>query len=844
MYAQTIVYGLFSARCLDKTPEDFSVEEAIDLIPSTNPFLRGLMKDCLGVCRGGFAFDELGIGDVVDMFAHVDAAVIANDFGRRTGGGREDPVIYFYEDFLKAYDKEQKVKCGEFYTPQPVVGFMVRAVDHILKTRFNLPDGLATDATKKVKYVPEGMKKAKEKDAPAIQILDPATGTGTFIREIILNIYETFKKKNPILNGEGFIEAWSRYVDRNVLPRLNAFELMMAPYAIAHMKLAMVLRDTGYDFKGDKRLQVYLTNSLEEPGNSNKQMMLFDDDPLAAESVAANAVKKNTGINIVIGNPPYSGISQNNGEWITKLVNEYKYTDGVYFGEKKHWLNDDYVKFIRLGQEYVSRSGCGVLAFITNHAFLDNPTFRAMRWNLLKAFDEIYVLDLHGSSKKKINSNVCDKDENVFDIQQGVSISIFIRHDSKKKATLGHVHHFDLFGSRTIKNDWLSKTSFEEVSWMSVAYSHPYYLFVPRNESGREQWEDFFCIKDFFSVHTTGIATARDGLVIDIDKDSLVEKIKEFCSIRLSDAQVREKFYGKKKTGKYLPGDTRGWSLSSARKEIVNNDHNSLIKQVAYRPYDIRYIYYSPAMVDWGREKVMGNVSGRINIVLMCCRQLADEDWYHVNSVVNVADICFISNKTKECGYYFPLYLYQEYHGKIQKVPNLNLKIVKKVEAAVGKTTPEDIFNYIYAVLHSPTYREKYKEFLKIDFPRIPYPTDAKMFHQLAALGAQLVAIHTMKDFDEAEDVDFDNAGGAEVVKVEYKDGAVYINKSSRFTNVERETFDQYIGGYQPLQKWLKDRKGRTLSADDISHYKRIVRALRRTAALMSEIDKLPVADE
>ena len=433
MYAQTIVYGLFSARCLDKTPEDFSVEEAIDLIPSTNPFLKGLMKDCLGVSHGMLSFDELGIGDVVEMFAHVDAAKIASDFGKQAGGGREDPVIYFYEDFLKAYDKEQKVKCGEFYTPMPVVSFMVRAVDHILKTRFDLPDGLATDETKKVKYVPEGKKTAKEKDAPAIQILDPATGTGTFIREIILNIYETFKEKNPKLNGEGFVEAWSRYVDRNVLPRLNAFELMMAPYAIAHMKLAMVLRDTGYDFQGDKRLQVYLTNSLEEPGNSDKQMMLFDDDPLAAESVAANAVKKNTGINIVIGNPPYSGISQNNGEWITKLVNEYKYTDGVYFGEKKHWLNDDYVKFIRLGQEYVSRSGCGVLAFITNHAFLDNPTFRAMRWNLLKAFDEIYVLDLHGSSKKKVNSNVCAKDENVFDIQQGVSISILIRHDSKKK---------------------------------------------------------------------------------------------------------------------------------------------------------------------------------------------------------------------------------------------------------------------------------------------------------------------------------------------------------------------------------------------------------------------------
>ena len=342
MYAQTIVYGLFSARCLDKTPDTFSVEEAISLIPNTNPFLKNMMRDCCAVRQGGgISFDELGVADVVDMFAKVDTAKIAADFGKQTGGGREDPVIYFYEEFLKAYDKEQKVKCGEFYTPMPVVGFMVRAVDHILRTQFNLPDGLATEATKMVKVVPEGKKKAVEKKVPAIQILDPALGTGTFLREIILNIYETFKKNYAKSGGPrsvaasvgsapradrdpAFIEVWSRYVDRNVLPRLNGFELMMAPYAIAHMKLAMVLQGTGYDFKGDKRLQVYLTNSLEEPGDSNAQMELFEKDPLAAEAVAANVVKKNTGINIVIGNPPYSVSSNNKGEWITNLIKDYK----------------------------------------------------------------------------------------------------------------------------------------------------------------------------------------------------------------------------------------------------------------------------------------------------------------------------------------------------------------------------------------------------------------------------------------------------------------------------------------------------------------------------------------
>jgi len=803
MYAQTIVYGLFSARCLDKTPEDFSVEEAIDLIPSTNPFLKGLMKDCLGVSHGMLSFDELGIGDVVEMFAHVDAAKIAADFGKQARNGREDPVIYFYEDFLKAYDKEQKVKCGEFYTPMPVVSFMVRAVDHILKTRFDLPDGLATDETKKVKYVPEGKKTAKEKDAPAIQILDPATGTGTFIREIILNIYETFKKKNPKLKGEGFIDVWSRYVDRNVLPRLNAFELMMAPYAIAHMKLAMVLRDTGYDFKGDKRLQVYLTNSLEEPGNSNKQMMLFDDDPLAAESVAANVVKKNIGINIVIGNPPYSGESQNKGAWIMKLMADYKKEPG---GKQKldernpKWINDDYVKFIRLAQDFVERSGSGILAYINPHGFIDNPTFRGMRWRLMQAFDEVYVLNLHGNSKRNEKCPDGSKDENVFDIQQGVSINIFVRNGAANTGCT--IHYADLYGLREFKYVTLEKHSLSDIEWQTIVPAEPMCFFVPKNDDGERDYEKGFRLDVLMEENSMGVTTGDDETFVGVEEESLLSKVK--AKYKVQPKKVR-------------------------------------LLGFAYRPFDVRKIYYEASLLARAREKFMAKMAEdglSIATIKICSKESACP----TIATIGLVDKTILSSKDN--ANVFPLYIYQAWDGKMQKVPNLNTKIMKKVEAAVGKTTPEDIFYYIYAVLHSPTYRGKYKEFLKIDFPRIPYPTDAKMFHALAALGAQLVAIHTMKDFDEAEDVDFDNADGAEVVKVEYKDGAVYINKSSRFTNVERETFDQYIGGYQPLQKWLKDRKGRTLSADDISHYKRIVRALRRTAALMSEIDKLPVVGE
>ena len=842
MYAQTIVYGLFSARCLDKTPEDFSIEEAIELIPNTNPFLKNMMRDCCAVKQGGgVSFDELGIADVVDMFAKVDAAKIAADFGKQSGGGREDPVIYFYEEFLKAYDKEQKVKCGEFYTPMPVVGFMVRAVDHILRTQFNMPDGLATEAMKTIKVVPEGKKNAVKKEVPAIQILDPALGTGTFLREIILHIYETFKKNYAKTGGRAssraatggpqssaaFTEAWSRYVDRNVLPRLNGLELMMAPYAIAHMKLAMVLQDSGYDFKGDKRLQVYLTNSLEEPGDSDAQMELFEKDPLAAESIAANAVKKNYGINIVIGNPPYSGESQNKGKWIMKLMEDYKKEPG---GKEKlkernpKWINDDYVKFMRLAQYFVERGGAGVLAYINPHGFIDNPTFRGMRWNLLQKFDEIYVLNLHGNAKKK---EVCPdgaKDENVFDIMQGVSINIFVKrgNDFQRKDAETQsgravaprpphciVRYADVWGLREGKYAALEKGALDSINWQTVEIKEPMCFFAPKDNEGEDEYGNGFLLNEFFVANSVSVVTANDKVLVAESGKKLVKQIEE----------------------------TFGCNVDKYK-----------VTQYAYRPFDNRYVYYDVDKIERPREKIMRHIRlpflKRIthNLVLSTCRQLAGDTWYHVNATDCVVDDCFVSNKTKERGYVFPLYLYQEYHGEMQKVPNLNSEIVEKIAAALGEEpTPEDIFNYIYAVLHSPSYREKYKEFLKIDFPRIPYPTDAATFHALAALGAQLVAIHTMKDFDEADNVVFDDAGGREIVKVAWKDGAVYINKESRFAGVDEATWNQYIGGYQPLQKWLKDRKGRKLSDADVSHYKRIVSALRRTAALMEEIDKLPV---
>ena len=433
MYAQTVVYGLFSARCMDETQDDFNAAEAVECIPNTNPFLKSLLQECLGSSnsKSKLSFDELEVGNIVDLLLHTKTDSIIADFNRQTGGGREDPVIHFYEEFLSEYDKTQRVQRGVYYTPQPVVNFIVRAVDDILKEDFGVVDGLASTDKKKIKFLRQSKKRTDglfrnmvedEKEVPAIQILDPATGTGTFLRQTILQIYQNFCDARKGQSKDTIQAEWNAYVPEHLLPRINGFELMMAPYAVAHMKLAMILKDTGYKFDSDERLQVYLTNTLEKPGNSEAQLTLWED-PLAFESVSANAVKKNTGINVVIGNPPYSNSSINRNEWILDLIALYK--QGL--NEKKLNLDEDSIKFIRYGQFICEQAENSVLAYISNNSFLTGVTHRKMRYELLRTFNKIYIINLHGDSNRLEKCPDGSKDENVFDIQQGVSIHIFIK---------------------------------------------------------------------------------------------------------------------------------------------------------------------------------------------------------------------------------------------------------------------------------------------------------------------------------------------------------------------------------------------------------------------------------
>lgn len=847
VYAQTITYGFFAARIYDPTPDTFSRAEAATLIPKSNPFLRQLFQYI-----AGYDLDERIrwiVDDLAEAFRATNMPKILSKFGKSSE--RKDPIIHFYENFLSAYDPQKRKNRGVWYTPPAIVSFIVHAIDDILQSEFDIPMGLADTKEIPVEYnidtTDNKLSKHNERKDKVpvhrVQILDPATGTGTFLAEIVSQIYAKLKEQ-PAL--------WQIYVDKHLLRRLNGFELLMAPYAIAHLKIDWLLKETGYQNLNNKRLRIYLTNSLEKYHDSPKNIFAkFLED----EANGANLIKRNKPVMIILGNPPYSGISQNNNTWISGLIDNYKYTAGVYFNEKKHWLNDDYVKFIRLGQYYIDKNKEGVLAYVNNHGFLDNPTFRSMRWNLLKSFDKIYIIDLHGNLKSKETCPDGSKDENVFNIQKGVSVNIFIKTGKKPEGDLAEVFHYDLWGKRKEKFDFLTDNSLATILFKKITPTDPFYFFTPKDETGQSEYAEGIGLNDLMPTNATGVVTARDSLVIDQDRTILLQRIKEFADSSKSDDEIRKRFFPNHKGGKYLSGDSRGWQLSSARNNIRNFAHENKIHKISYRPFDNRYIYYSNEMVDWGRERVFNNLLHNDNLGLVYSRQAITNNWSHIQIVNTIIDnrIHYSSKGISLCS---PLYLYESDANKTRQ-PNLNMEIVNKIAEKIrltfefeksddtDKFAPIDLLDYVYAVLHSNSYREKYKEFLKTDFPRVPYPTSADEFRRLARLGNELRQLHLMEHKSLTRittEYLYKGNGDNAINKIRWEplnthDGRVWINDTQYFDNIPTAAWQFYIGGYQPAQKWLKDRLGKKLEFDELCHYQQIIKALVMTEEIMEKID-------
>ncbi len=852
MFAQTLAYGLFAARVHSlESKKPFTREIAAHCLPRTNPFLRKLFEEIAGVDMPdtfGWAVDDL-----VFLLNHANWPKVLEDFGK--GKAKHDPVVHFYETFLAAYDPAVRELRGVYYTPEPVVSYIVRSLDHLLKTKFKKTKGLADEKT---------------------LILDPAVGTATFLFSVVQQIYERFAKQKG---------AWDAYVTDHLLTRIFGFELLMAPYAVAHLKLGMELQETGYKFESEERLGIYLTNTLEEAAKKSEK---FFAQWISEEANAAAEIKREKPILVILGNPPYSGESANRSQierivlpgqtymvvkggptrsqqtvltktakkrmtitektFIGALIEDYKQVDGHSLGEKNpKWLQDDYVKFIRFAQWRIERTGFGILGFITNNGYLDNPTFRGMRQSLMNSFSELYVYDLHGSSNKKEHSPEGGKEENVFDIQQGVSILLAVKEPGH--TGLGKVRHCNLWGLREQKYKTLSTDDVRSTDWKPLNPVSPDYLFAPIDLQLDDEYRQGYSLPEVMPDSSIGIVTARDSLTIHFTPDEVWKTVQKFVSLSVEDART-EFALGK---------DAQDWTVAEAQKDLRSGSiTKERIVPFLYRPFDIRYTYYTGQSRGFHcrpRREIMAQMLGQKNLGLISPRT-TKENWDC--SVTNLI-MGHKSLAAYDPNYLFPLFIHDNAgaNGKSGGLfnathVNLSAPFLSALSSKLGLkqekngfpkgVTAEAVLAYIYGILRASGFRTRYADFLKRDFARVPLTSKLKLFLSIVGKGKDLIKVHLM----EAEELDelitdFPIKGKSRVDKSEYNPDKkqVWINGTQYFAGVPQNIWQFQVGGYQPCEKWLQDRKGRELSYADIQHWQKIVVAISETMRLTGEIDAL-----
>ena len=813
MYAQTLAYGLFAARCTLPNATNFSRHTATDALPKSNPFLIELFHHIASPrleTNVTYILDEIAA-----LLRNVPTEMLRTAFAGRNQ--LEDPVIHFYETFLAEYDPQRRVDRGVYYTPPQVISYIVRSVDSLLKTELNRPDGLADDHT---------------------LILDPATGTGGFLLKVLEHIQES------VMHTYG-TAAWQQYVNAELVKRIFGFELLVAPYTIAHLKLGLFLQSQGW--REDERLGIYLTNTLEQP--EEMQPPLPFAEFISDEANAALSVKRDAPLLVILGNPPYKQHSANPSRvggkltFIGKLMENYKEVDGESLGEiNPRALQDDYVKFIRWAQWRVDRNGEGVIGYIVNNNFLDAPTARGMRQSLLESFNAIYLLNLHGSHRRTEAVPIGQRDENVFDIIQGVSIILCVKH--RDNPTLAEVYYADMWGSREERYNMLSESDVQTTEWHELQPVSPDYLFVPQKVETRAEYETGWKINDIFQTSSIGVVTARDRLTVHQTSEDVRETVTDFVSLSVDEARDRYR----------LPRDSRDWQVHLAQADLRDNpDTEQHVTPICYRPFDTRWTYYTGHSRGFHCMPRPANMSHlrRENFALCVCRIVKSPVWQHALVTDKITDNCYISNTTSESTHVFPLYLYpnpEELRLETERSLNFKPAFLTALSEALGVpqvepfnlpegVSPEAILAYIYAVLYSPTYRKQYYDFLKYDFPRIPLPQDIEQFRTLAALGQQLIDLHLLKDMSVPSHHRFEGEGDGVVGRVRYADGRVWINASQYFTDVPAEVWEYEIGSYRVCEKWLKDRRGEVLRYEDVRRYRAILVSVAETLGVMREID-------
>lgn len=814
-FAETVTYSLFLARV--NSEEEIKYDEAYKQIPKSIAIIRELFFNIAGdEMNDNISWVVEGISDLLNV---TDIESIKNEMDFR-GTTDKDPFSHFYEYFLSEYNETRRQNRGEYYTPRPVVNYISNMVNHTLKENFDKRLGLAQNDVK---------------------VLDPAVGTGTFL-------WLTYLVAIKELQNNGLKGTIGQEIENHFLEDFYGIELMFTPYIISHLKLAMVLKDWDYELEDDDRIQVYLSNSLE-PEEETEGASAFLNQ-LDEESRKANKIKQDEDIIAILGNPPYKGESENKGEWINSLLKGYERADGSeddgYYqvdGESideknSRYLKDDYVKFIRFSQWKIDQNDKGVAGLITNHSFLDNPTFRGMRESLMESFHRIFVINLHGNQRRKEQGPNGEKDENVFNIKQGVCITIFVRNPDKFDES--KVLYADKYGNQSEKFGWLDRVqpdsdADEFIQWQELEPDSPDYLMVERDEALQEQYRKFWKLTDIFDLSFTGLQTSNDTVAIERDSNDLWEKVQDMSEGELD--KIREKWN--------VGEDKTGWELAEAQNDLRSSGpEKSKIEKLLYKPFDYRYTYFtgeSHGFIHRPRKNMHHMLEE--NIALLSARSNKSQKADHFYVTDSIAEVKSAEKTTGT--YIFPLWKYnkdaQSSLGDLsdeERVPNLTEEFIEELDSKFdGEINPREVLNYIYGILHSKEYRETYSELMKTDFPRVPIVDSYEKFSRFEELGEKLVKLHLLET-DTHSGASYPEGGNNEVEKVEFEDDKIYLNNSQYFDGISEDVWKFSVGGYQVLKYWLKKRKGTSLSSDEIQEYLQIIGSIEKTLLIMEQIDE------
>ena len=811
--AQTLVYGLLMAKLNMKNGGKLELHTVKRHIPQNFNLLREIAGFLDELSEPVHANIRYLIDDILAVVNQMDTAAVAESLSyRKRKNGNDDPYLYFYETFLAAYDARLRQSRGVYYTPPSVVRFIVRIADGVLRRDFNLKKGLGDSK---------------------VTALDFAAGTGTFMLEMFRLVF-----------GDSGAPQRSMLARTHLLKNFFGFELLLAPFVIAHLKLSQFLKDSGATLSDSDRVNVFLTNTLETLTEQTKMPFM---PALAKETSRAQEIKESK-ILVITGNPPYSGHGQTPGSeiftrphkkiknrqvldvrntWIGALLSDYYKVDGGDLAEKNpKMLQDDYVKFIRFAQHKIDEAGEGVVAVITNHAFLDNPTFRGMRQSLLGSFNRLYFLDLHGNAKKQERAPDGCKDENIFDIQQGVAVSVFVKKDGLSRG----VFRADMFGDRKSKYEQCEEQTLNNIQWKKIKPASPFYLFAPWNGKKFKEYDRHWRVTDIFRAHSTGVKTHRDEFAFAFDRETILARLADMTNDKLSDEAFQRKYNAR---------ETRDWKLAAARRKIRECENvGEHVRLCACRPFDSRWCFHGYETMDLPRLEVMRHMLAGDNFGLTTVRQVAEKEFNHAMISDKITDTRMtLSNRG--AAYLFPLYRFDEEIGGIVRRENFNSKFRRWIDDLYGKKhAPEKILGCIYALLHSPDYRRDYGEFLRMDFPRIPFPASDKEFLRLANIGGELMDAHLLrKDCDSGIQLCGEGASDrVDKVRYDEKGGQLYFNKEKYYAPIPPEVFNFQIGGYRPLDKFLKSRKGRTLTAEELSTLEKAANAVAFTLKKQKEI--------